>query len=279
MKQRRAGFYRMVRSAGVMLCAIMAMMGCEKFETSPYAILDNVPSKPSNLVNMERLAAREPMDDDTLTIVFTGEAQRFYEEQEAIVARANSIPGVDLFILAGDLADFGLAQEFEWVHDRMERLTMPWFAAVGNHDLQANGNRIFQQRFGPLNYSFTYKGYKFLFHDTNGREYGFNGSVPDLTWLAHEMADPAPRHFIAVSHVPPFNSDFDAAVVGPYTQQLGSDERTILSLHGHTGSYVDGQLYNDHVRYIMANAMNWPRFLVLKVHQGTTTVEQIDYRP
>lgn len=261
-----------------MLCAALTLPGCEKFESSPYALLDDAPRKPSNMVNLERLAAREPADDDTVTIIFTGEAQRFYEEQQALVAKANTIPGVDLFILAGDIADFGLAQEFEWVHQRMEQLTMPWFAVVGNHDLQANGSRVYQQRFGPLNFSFSYKGYKFLFHDTNGREYDNSGSVPDIPWLAQQMTDTAPEHFIAVSHVPPFNGDFDPAMVGPYTQLLGSDERTLLSLNGHTGSYVDGQFYNDHVRYIVSNAMNWPRFLVLKIHNGTTTVEQMDYR-
>ncbi len=261
-----------------LIVLLTSWAGCGKFETSPYATTTPDAPRLSNVENVARLAAREPHDDDTVTIVFTGDAQRFYEEQEAIVAKANSIPNVDLFIIAGDITDFGLAQEFQWVHERMERLTMPWFAVVGNHDLQANGTQVYLQSFGPLDFSFTYKGYKFLFHDTNGREYGNNGSAPDIPWLASEMADDAPDHFIAVSHVPPFNGDFDQALVAPYAQQLGSDERTILSLHGHTGSYVDEHLYGDNVRYIVCNAMYWPIFLVLKIHDGEVTVQQYDYR-
>lgn len=262
-------------SMGFMVAALLS--ACNKFEASPYAT--TVPEMPEkvNLANMARLAANEPNDDDTVTIVFTGDPQRFYEEQEAIVDKANSIPNVDLFILAGDISDFGLAQEFMWLHERMDQLTMPWFAVVGNHDLQANGALIFQQFFGPLDFSFTYKGYKFLFHDTNGREYGNNGSVPRIDWLDAQMDDPAPQHFIAVSHVPPFNGDFDPVLVQPYYAQLGSDERTILSLHGHTGSHVDEHLYGDHVRYIVCNAMYWPKFLLLKIHQGEVVATELDY--
>ncbi|MBK8341407.1 MAG: metallophosphoesterase [Flavobacteriales bacterium] len=257
--------------------ALFALAGCDKFEASPYAT--SMPDMPEqvNLVNMARLAAREPFDDDTVTIVFTGEPQRFYEEQEAIVAKANSIPNVDLFILAGDIADFGLLQEFLWTHERMERLTMPWLAVVGNHDLQANGALIFQEFFGPLDFCFTYKGYKFLFHDTNGREYGHNGTVPRLDWLAAQMADTMADHFIGVSHVPPFNGDFDPALAQPYMDQLGSDPRTILSLHGHTGSYVDEHLNSDSVRYIVCNAMAWPEFLVLRIHNGAVSTQVMNY--
>ncbi len=269
---------RYAHSILVLVFTTLLLAGCDKFEASPYAT--HTPNAPvhSNLTNIERLAAREPFDDDTVTIVFTGDPQRFYEEQELIVAKANTIPNVDLFILAGDIADFGLMQEFLWVHERMERLNMPWFAVIGNHDMQANGRLIFQQLFGPLDFSFTYKGYKFLFHDTNGREYGHNGTAPRIGWLADQMADTVPDHFIAVSHVPPFNGDFDPALVQPYTQQLGSDERTILSLHGHTGSHVDEYLYGDHVRYMVCNAMYWPVFHVLRIHGGQVEVEAMNYR-
>jgi predicted MPP superfamily phosphohydrolase len=270
---------KMLRPLWAILVVIPAvLLSCGKFEVSPYATRTPGSPRLSNVENIARLEAREPHDDDTVTIVFTGDPQRFYEEQEAIVQKANSLPGVDLFILAGDISDFGLVQEFNWVHERMDRLTMPWFAVIGNHDLQANGTQVYEQLFGPLNFSFTYKGYKFLIHDTNGREYGNNGTVPNIPWLAEQMADPDPEHFIAVSHVPPFNGDFDPTLVVPYTEQLASDERTILSLHGHTGSYVDEHLYEDGVRYIVSNAMHWPIFLVLKIYNGEVVVEQMDYR-
>lgn len=258
--------------------ALLAFPGCSKFEVNPYATHGTETPQPLNSANLAWLAAREPFDDDTVTIVFTGDCQRFYEEQEAIVAKVNSIPGVDFLIMAGDLSDFGLLQEYNWVRERMDQLHVPWFAVVGNHDLQANGPLIFRDLFGPLNFSFSYKGYKFLFHDTNGREYANNGSVPDLPWLAAQMADTVPDHFIAVSHVPPFNGDFDPVLVQPYYQLLGSDPRTLLSLHGHTGSHVDEHLNNDHVRYMVCNALVWPVIHVLRIHDGLVEVTAVNYR-
>ena len=261
----------------VVLTIALLPAGCGKFESSPYALPTEAMPHDLNELNRARLAAREPYDDDTVTIVFTGDIQRFYEQQEAIVAKANTIPGVDMFIIAGDVTDFGLGQEFLWVYERMERLNMPWFAVPGNHDLQANGSLVFQQFFGPLDWSFQYKGYKFLLHDTNSREYGFNGTVPRLDLLATQLQDPAPHYFIALSHVAPLNADFDPDLAEPYMDLLGSDPRTILSLHGHAGSFEDVHYNDDDVRYILSNAVNWPVFLVLRIHDGRTWIEHVSY--
>jgi 3',5'-cyclic-AMP phosphodiesterase len=268
---------RHVRNAVLGVLSIATVMSCAKFEDSPYATEHDALPRHVNLDNLQRLAAQEPFDDDTITILFTGDSQRFYEEQEAIVDKANQLPGIDLFILAGDLVDFGLAQEFAWTYQRLQHLDMPWLVVVGNHDLQANGAILFQETFGPLNFSFTYKGHKFLFHDTNGREYGNTGTVPDMSWLSAQMADPVPEHLIAVSHVPPMNGDFDPALVGPYTQQLASDERLMLSLHAHQGSYLDGYPYGPGVRYIVCNAMSAPEFLLLRIHHGQVDAQVLDY--
>ena len=75
------------------LIFLLAVAGCSKFEVNPYATYDPDAPRQLNSTNLAWLAAREPFDDDTVTIVFTGDCQRFYEEQEAIVTKTNSIPG------------------------------------------------------------------------------------------------------------------------------------------------------------------------------------------
>ena len=262
---------------GASLCALVVWMGCGKFESSPYATTHPDLPHDVNAMNLARLAAREPFDDDTIKILFTGDSQRFYEEQEAIVQKANSLAGVDIFILAGDIVDFGLGQEYLWVYERLSELQMPWLAVVGNHDLLANGSILYQTMFGPLDFAFNYKGYRFIFHDTNGREYGNTGAAPRLPWMHGQMQDASAEHIIAVSHVPPQSVDFDPALVQPYMDLLGSDPRTILSLHGHNGSYNDANLNEDHVRYIVCNAMVNPEFLLLKIHHGVVEAQVMNY--
>lgn len=73
------------------------------------------------------------------------------------------------------------------MNDLFERLRAPYFVVVGNRDLLGNGGRIYEAFFGPRNYDFTYQRTRFVFLDTNSREYGFGNRVPDLAWLEQRI--------------------------------------------------------------------------------------------
>ena len=127
---------------------------CDQFEFSPNQSFDHASPSNLNAQNLARL--RRNAEDDTVAVVFAGDTQRWYDEQERFVRKVNSLKNVDLVLLAGDISDFGLLQEFKWVHKRLSALRAPYFGIIGNHDMVANGRQIFQQMFGPLNYSFVY---------------------------------------------------------------------------------------------------------------------------
>src|SRR5690554_1333617 len=157
--------------------------------------------------------------DDTLRIVLMGDTQRFYDEVDAFVKSVNQQDGVDLVIHAGDISDFGLSQEFIWVNDIMSKLRAPYVTVIGNHDLLANGPKVYKKMFGPLNFSFNYAGVKFILFDSNSREHNFNGLVPDIPWIEEELADNT--HYesaILVSHIPPYDGDIDASLSEKYAQ-------------------------------------------------------------
>jgi len=252
--------------------------GCEKFEYSPYQD-DRHGELPSNLnnTNLNRLLSNSSDDDDTVTIIYTGDSQRFYDRLDDLVAKVNSLQHVDFLIICGDIADFGILQEYVWVCDRLKKLNVPYLAAVGNHDLTADNGDLFTKIFGEKNFSFTYKKYKFLFHDTNGREYNFNGHVPDVPWLSSQLDDAQPEWFVGVSHVPPYDVDFDPVVENPYKELWASDPRFILSLHGHLHSESDSYPYSDGVRYMTSNAVVRDEALLLKFFNGQIIKEKISY--
>lgn len=263
--------------SSTLLMVALLTTACDKFEYSPYQT-DN-PNRPDNLnaKNINKLLSRETESDDTVRFIFTGDSQRFYDELRDLVNKANSIPKVDFLVLAGDISDFGLLQEFIWVNKELEKLYSPYVAVVGNHDLTANGSVIYTSMFGEKNFSFTYKKHKFIFHDTNSREYNFNGNVPNIPWLGAQLRDTSANWFIGISHVPPFDVDFDKNLENVYKDQWAVDSSFILSLHGHLHAYGDAYIYDDHVRYITTKAVGQREFMLFELVNGKITKKMITY--
>jgi 3',5'-cyclic-AMP phosphodiesterase len=237
-------------------------------EYSPNQISDNDSPVNINGKNLTKLMATAN-EDDTLSIAFIGDSQRFYDDVELFVDRVNKTSGVDLVIIAGDISDFGLLAEFEWIARRLNKLNKPYISVIGNHDVIANGEAVFKRSFGPLDFSFVYDSVKFVVHNTNSREYTGN-HVPDLEWLADELRpSPDVKHFIGVSHVPPFDGDFNKSLEDGYSHVLSSTPGFLVSLHGHVHRHTDGYPYEDGVRYITSHYFPERQFILLKIHRGS----------
>ena len=244
--------------------ASLASFGCaDSNEFSPNQAADR--DSPRELTKHNLAALRSSPVDDTLTIAFVGDSQDFYDEVELFVRKANENKDIDLVLLAGDISDFGLLQEFEWIAERLSKLDKPYIAVIGNHDLVGNGEAVYKRMFGELNFSFIYDSTKFIVHNTNSREY-LTGNVPDIQWLTGELqAEVGVERIIAVSHVPPFDGDFDAQLENEYTQLFASTPGFLLSLHGHVHRHTDGYPYEDGVRYITSHVFEQKSFVKLKI--------------
>ncbi len=258
----------------ISLIIILLLAGCNSFEFSPNQVFDNDSPQNLNPQNLEKLFSAT--SDDTVTVVFIGDSQRFYDEVSLFVKSVNSRKDIDFVILAGDISDFGLLNELNWINRDLEKLKIPYFAVVGNHDVVANGEKIFKRYFGPLDFSFVYGGYKFIFHNTNGREYT-TGNVPDLPWLTSEFHDTEAEYLIGVSHVPPYDGDFDKNLEIQYRDLLSSNSNFILSLHGHQHAHTDGHPYGDGVRYMTTNAFDKRSFVIIKLINGEVHKEIINF--
>lgn len=251
-------------------------VACDKFEYSPHQTeLIEMPTDLNNK-NIQHLLTNDS-GDDTVTVIYTGDSQRFYDRLTDLVSKVNTIPNVDFFIICGDIADFGLVQEYMWIYERLEKLKSPYICAIGNHDLASDNGEVFTKIFGEKNFSFTYKGCKFLFHDTNGREYDFNGTVPNISWIESQFNDTIPAWFVGVSHVPPYDADFDNALEYPYKTMLASKSKFILSLHGHLHEVGDSYYYGDGVRYMTSNSVDKEEVVMLQFINGNVIKKMIAY--
>jgi len=245
------------------------------WEYSPNQIFDTDTPVELNKTNLQKLFSIPK--DDTVTIAFVGDSQRFYDELEIFVEKVNTLPSVDFILLAGDISDFGLLEEFKLANNKLSKLKKPYIGVVGNHDLLANGEQIFERMFGPLNFSVIYDSIKFIIHNTNSREYS-TGNVPDIAWLKHElMNDDSAIYFIAVSHIPPFSSDFDRNLEKDYVKSLRETKGLLLSLHGHLHNHQDTFPYGDGVRYITSYSFDQKSFVLLKIASGKVYKSIINY--
>lgn len=248
----------------------------DTWENSPNQKFGSDTPRDLNAKNLSRLSKAIP--DDTITIAFVGDSQRFYDELEAFISKANSIKEIDFVLLAGDITDFGLLQEYEWITDRLSKLSKPYIAVVGNHDVVANGEDIFKRVFGPLNDTFIYDSVRFILHNTNSREYTGN-NVPDMEWLAQGLMDTVGvKYQIAVSHVPPFGGgDFNPELEKPYSSLFSNSPNFLLSLHGHTHEHRDYYHFQDGVRYMTSHSFDQRSFVLLKIVNGEIRKEIVDY--
>ncbi|WP_205499872.1 metallophosphoesterase family protein [Rufibacter psychrotolerans] len=258
---------------------LLLLLSCEGlFEYHPNQITLRESEKDLTQKNLLRLQDQTPRD--TLHLLLMGDTQRFYDATQDFVKKANSYPRIDLVVHLGDISDFGMSQEYRWVHDIMKDLRWPYLTVIGNHDMLGNGRKVYRQMFGSFNYSFVYGHTKFVLLDTNGREDGFRGKVPDLEWLANELS-PSPeegwQQAVVLSHVPPFDGDFDQALELPYHQTLARSQRVPLSLHGHRHGWETEAKYDGNVLYHVTTYVKERGFTYLKLWQGGYQLERITY--
>ncbi|MBB4599424.1 hypothetical protein HNQ93_001097 [Hymenobacter luteus] len=259
-------FFRTLPSRALLPAAAALLLGsCEMLEFSPND--HRGPDRQQDLTakNLARLNQNPLPAGDTLRFVFTGDSQRFYDEAEDLVKSVNQQADVQFLIIAGDISDFGFGREMRWVDDHLRKLKIPYVTVIGNHDSVGNGRKAYEAIFGPLNYSFAYGDTKFIMTDTNGREYNFDGKIPNMPWVNQELRDTSTRRHVIISHVPPQDEDFDPAVRDAYVTALRNDPRLAFEMNGHRHDFSIGEPFNDGVTYINSYGFEKRQYLIVTV--------------
>lgn len=244
---------------------ITLLMSCDRLEFSPNQKFDKNTPRNINATNLERLFSIG--GDDTIRFVLSGDSQRAYDDLLPFVSKVNAMKGVDFIILNGDISDFGLLQEFKWVENIYSRLNSPHIGVIGNHDHAANGVDIFKRMYNEqLDFSFIYHGVKFVCHNTNSREYNFDGTVPDLNWLSTQFQPTqGVKGYLAIAHVPPTSGDFDAKLFDEYGKILTDNGHVYAVLNAHIDKQSIKYPYTDTLPVITTNSIYNRHFLVVEI--------------
>lgn len=265
-----------IQFCGLLLLANLFFSCDGLFQFNPNQIALNAEEKNLNRKNMERIKQLTPAD--TMRFILMGDTQRFYDESVDFVESANKQKNIAFVLHAGDISDFGLSQEFKWVNQIMQKLNYPYLTIIGNHDLIANGPIVYKKMYGELNYTFEYGNNKFIFIDTNSREYAFSGEVPNLKWLKSELDNNTlNKNAIVIGHVAPFHGDFDVAMEKEYAHMLASDKNVKFSLYGHQHSFGDSVYYDDGVRYFVTTTVGARAYMIITTWNGGYKAERIAY--
>lgn len=247
---------------------------CEHFEYSPSEVRVDDEDKYQTEKNIQRFKNQKV--GDTLTIAAFGDSQRFHRETAELVQALNKRNDIDLVLHTGDIADFGIQEEFDWMNDKFTELNMPILTVIGNHDLVANGSEVYRQMFGEFDYVVDHERFRFIFLNTNSLEFGFDGTVPNLNWLDQQLADTSMYdQAMVINHVPPFNADFDPNLISEYGEILGRYGKTVLALNGHHHNYNYGILPESNVHFLNTMSAKQKRYIELTITRSGDSWHQI----
>ena len=253
------------------------LLSCKDlFQYSPNEVRLEEEQRDLNAKNIRKILST-PLKDTFRFAVF-GDSQRFYEEMDDLVTAVNKRKDLSFVVLNGDITDFGLNREYRWIQERLARFNVPYLAVIGNHDMLANGRLVYQKMFGPENFSFTSGQSKFIFLNSNSRETGFDGSIPDLGWLKKELADSTGiQHSFVFCHVAPYHADFDPGLELPYSKLLSGTPSIEMSIHGHEHGFNIYAPYNDGVPYLVTGSINRRSFCIITVTKEGHAWERVFY--
>ena len=251
-------------------------IGCSDLEYSPNQSFDRDSPVNLNFKNLQKL--HQAPTDDTVRFIIFGDTQKSKKELDSFIEEVNQMQGVDMVFLAGDISEFGLLQESKWIDKELKNLKVPFFGVIGNHDIIANGKAVFQRMFGELNYSFDYQGIRFIAHDTNGREYKFNGKVPNITWLNQQLKETNNLiGIVGISHIRPQTPDFDPKLNDDYISTFNSNPKILASFHAHEHNFGKYTPIAEGTPFFVTTAIGERGFILAEIVNGELSYEKVSF--
>lgn len=213
---------------------------------------------------------------DSFNFLVISDSQRSYDDLDEFIKKANSYRNISFVVLNGDITDFGLQSEYLWITERMQKLSSPFLAVIGNHDMLGNGREVYKQMFGAENFSFSYSGYRFVFLNSNSREAMPGEALPDTSWLRKELlVSPSSEKIFVFAHIPPLGGDFNRTIEPVYAALLKDNGRVLYSIHGHEGLAYLWQPFGPPVNYLGVNSLNKRNYAFIHVDKDEVRVEQL----
>ncbi len=263
-----------IRKRVVFLLITGVLLSCEPWFTySPYESNVSNDYRETNRKNLERISALNANDNQPFKVALLADPHYHFGKLEDAVEHINKDPDYVFAIVAGDLTENGLLQEYVYFHETMSRLRIPYLAVIGNHDYLANGERVFCQMYGPLNYSFVFNNTRFVLFDNNTIE---SAKEPDFAWVADQLVNNGEvNHVIPISHVPPYDVQMDK--YRNLYHDLLVRNAIDLSVHGHRHDFSLEKVFGDNIEYLTISSPQNRTYTALTILPAAVDIQKIAY--
>lgn len=255
------------------------LCGCDLIEYHPYdSRFDGETGlNAKNILLIEEQCA----DRDSLRFAVISDTQRWYDETRRAVNCINARGDIDFVIHLGDMSDFGLAKEFEWMQHELSRLNPPCVCLIGNHDCLGTGSDVYRCLYGEPNFTFDAGNTHFVCLNTNAFEYDYSIAIPDFHFLRTDIettqSSGAQRTVVAM-HAAPGTDQFNNNVENVFHEYLRHYPGLQFCLCGHTHKTTDFEPLGDGLLYHECGCAKGRQFLVFTLKaNGTYEMEVVDY--
>jgi len=195
--------------------------------------------------------------------------------------KAIKLKQIRFVLFGGDLTSFGEESEYSNFMDHCDALTVPWYPALGNHDLCNSGWAYYWKFLGPSVYSFYGGNTKFVVIDSASGKIGLN----QMEWIQEQLRSNKQPLLFVISHMPIYGN-----LYGNYKFPETDEKQQLIALfekyqvdivlQGHWHGFVD--ITNNGVRYVTSGSFSdglldsgIRHFLLINVYGPEVTVEQI----
>lgn len=186
------------------------------------------------------LTLRPPSEPNaTWRFALLSDIQEAIDRVQDIYARMNADTSIEFVVSAGDLTTRGAPEQLDRFKLELQRLRVPFFATLGNHELGTDDGAPFQRAFGRGNFRFRYGGVQFTFVDSASAT--LDPRVYD--WLAAWLDEGRASTHVVLMHIPPIdpvgvrNGSFAERNEAAKLLAKLADGGVDLTLYGHIHTY------------------------------------------
>jgi 3',5'-cyclic-AMP phosphodiesterase len=206
-----------------------------KFKYSPYAAA--TPKRLQNELNLGIITSQEASSGAEFKVAFLSDTHNYYDELHDAIKLINKNGPYSFVIIAGDITNYGLVEEYEQTLKQLNSLNYPYIVVAGNHDFLSKGSRIYERMFGKTDFSLTYKNVDFIFFNNNNWE--SPGAIPDKAWVKNTLDTSSAPFKVLVAHVSPEDKDrFSEEAINEW-ENLINDGGVNYFFNGHDHNPVE----------------------------------------